>query len=61
MPFLTVWHQGGGVVPPPTGGGSPDVFHLGTKESTGVTSVPTIGGWQSWSILFPLFWLGSHL
>lgn len=25
-----------------------DTIHLGTKESTGVTGNPTIGGWESW-------------
>jgi hypothetical protein len=35
-------------VPPVVVAGGPDVIHLGTKESLGVTSHPTIGGWQAW-------------
>jgi hypothetical protein len=36
-------------IPPPVGGGGTDeVIHLGTKESMGVTSVPSIGGWNPW-------------
>lgn len=47
--------------PPPGGGGGLENTHLGTKESMGVTAHPTIGGWQSWSVLFPFLWLGLHM
>ena len=33
---------------PPIVGILDDKFHLGTKESLGVTQQPTLGGWQAW-------------
>lgn len=47
--------------PPPSGGSGSPVVHIGTEESLGVTSVPTIGGWQPWVMLLPLLWLGFQM
>lgn len=33
---------------PPIVGVIDDKFHLGSKESLGVTNQPTLGGWQAW-------------
>ena len=50
-PALMPYHVPGPLEPipnPPITGVLDDKIHLGTKESLGVTSQPTLGGWQAW-------------
>ncbi len=42
------WYKIGADPVPGTGNAPSDKFTLGTKESLGITGVPTIGGWWGW-------------
>ena len=50
-PALMPYYVPGSLDPipnPPVVGILDDKFHLGTKESLGVTQQPTLGGWHAW-------------